>query len=142
MMPKAESVDAYLAAQPAKARAALTKIRALVRKAAPDGEELISYGIPAIKVNGRLLVYFAGFKAHVGMFPPVRDAALLRELKGFAGPKGNLRFPLSEPMPYPLIRKVVQFQLDRFSAPKVPAAGKGKAARKKAMKKATKKTSR
>jgi uncharacterized protein YdhG (YjbR/CyaY superfamily) len=139
MMPKADSVDAYLAAQPAKARAVLTRIRALVRKAAPAGEELVSYGIPTVKVDGRVLVHFAGFKAHVGMFPPVRDAALLRELKAFAGPKGNLSFPLDEPMPFPLIRKVIGWHLARVAAAKIPARGNRQASAKKRVKKATKK---
>jgi uncharacterized protein YdhG (YjbR/CyaY superfamily) len=130
-MKTAKDVDAYIAAQPPPARAVLEKIRALVRKAAPRGEESISYGIPTVFVDGRALIYFAGFKAHIGLFPPVRDAALLKESKPYAGPKGNLKFPLDEAVPYPLIRKIVASHAKRVAeanAPdKVPARKKAAA---------------
>ena len=112
----APDVDAYIAAQPAPARAVLKKIRAMVRKLAPDGVEGISYGIPTVRLHhGRILMHFAGFKEHIGMFPPVRNPALAKELKPYAGPKGNLKFPLDAPIPYPLIEKVVSHHLNRVS---------------------------
>jgi uncharacterized protein YdhG (YjbR/CyaY superfamily) len=103
-------VDEYIADFPPKARAALRKIRAVLRKGAPDAEETISYRIPALRANG-ILVYFAGFKNHIGMFPPVRgDARLIAALERYRGPKGNLRFPLDEPMPLALIARIVKLR--------------------------------
>jgi uncharacterized protein YdhG (YjbR/CyaY superfamily) len=103
---KDKRIDEYIAGLPPKARAALRKVRVTLRKAAPASEETISYRIPALRANG-ILVYFAGFKNHIGMFPPVRgDARLVAALKRYQGPKGNLRFPLDEPMPLALITRI------------------------------------
>ena len=105
-MSKDKRIDDYIAGFPPKTRAALRKVRAALRKAAPKAEETISYRIPALRGNG-VLVYFAGFKNHVGMFPPVRDdARLVAALARYRGPKGNLRFPLTEPMPLALITRI------------------------------------
>lgn len=112
-------VDAYIAGFPPKTRAALKKIRSTLRKAAPKAEETISYRIPALRGNG-ILVYFAGFKHHIGMFPPVRgDARLAAALERYRGPKGNLRFPLDEPMPLALIARIARLRVrqDREKAP-------------------------
>jgi len=105
-MSKDKRIDEYIATFPPKTRAALKKVRAALRKAAPKAEETISYRIPALRGNG-MLVYFAGFKNHIGMFPPVRgDARLETALARYRGPKGNLRFPLTEPMPLALIARI------------------------------------
>ena len=105
-MSKDKRVDEYIAGFPPKTRAALRKIRAVLHKAAPAAEETISYRIPALRGKG-ILVYFAGFKNHIGMFPPVKgDARLMTALKRYQGPKGNLRFPLDEPMPLTLITRI------------------------------------
>ena len=106
--PKPASVDKYIAAFPPAVRTILRKIRRTIRDAVPDTEEMISYRMPAFKLDG-VLVYFAAFKNHIGLFPPVRgDASLVRAVKSYAGPKGNLRFPLDEPIPYDLIRRIVK----------------------------------
>jgi len=92
-------------------RAILRKIRATVAAAAPDASEKIRYRIPAFVQDG-VLIYFAAFKNHIGVFPPVSgDPRLERSLKRFMGPKGNLKFPLDEPIPYPLIRRIVALRL-------------------------------
>jgi uncharacterized protein YdhG (YjbR/CyaY superfamily) len=71
----------------------------------------MSYGMPALKQHG-IVVYFAAFKKHIGLYPPVRgDAELMRDAAAFAGEKGNLKFPLGEPVPYDLIRRVVKHRL-------------------------------
>jgi uncharacterized protein YdhG (YjbR/CyaY superfamily) len=71
---------------------------------------LISYRMPALKLNG-ILVYFAAFKNHIGLFPPVRgDAQLVKAAAPYAGEKGNLRFPLDEPIPYDLIKQIVSYR--------------------------------
>ena len=107
---KKDEVGAYIAAQPASVRAILTKIRATVRKAAPKATEKISYRMPAFFQDG-VLIYFAAFKSHIGIYPPVRDATLAKRLAKYAGPKGNLRFPLDEPIPYALITRIVRLRL-------------------------------
>ena len=101
------SVDDYLAAAAASARPALKKIRALVKTIAPQAQETISYGVPAFR-QGRVFVYFAAFKSHIGIYPPVKgSAALEKALQPYRGAKGNLKFPLDQPLPYGLIRRVV-----------------------------------
>lgn len=109
--PPCDCVDDYLAGFPAEVRAVLEQVRQTIRAAAPDAEEGISYRIPAYRQGG-VLVYFAAFKHHVGLYPPVQgDARLMKALQPYAGEKGNLRFPLDAPMPYDLIRRVVLARL-------------------------------
>ncbi|HVJ75445.1 MAG TPA: DUF1801 domain-containing protein [Casimicrobiaceae bacterium] len=105
------SIDAYIAGFRPEVRAILEEIRATVRPVAPDASEAISYGIPAFKLDGAL-VYFAGFKQHIGFYPPVRgNAKLEKAVARYANDKGNLRFPLDEPMPLALIRRIVRHRL-------------------------------
>jgi uncharacterized protein YdhG (YjbR/CyaY superfamily) len=104
---KAQNIDEYIAAFPTDVQAILQKIRTTVAKAAPAARERISYAIPAFELDGQL-VYFAAFKRHIGFFPPVRDPQLKKEAAAYAGEKGNLRFPLDEPIPYTLITKLVK----------------------------------
>jgi uncharacterized protein YdhG (YjbR/CyaY superfamily) len=105
------NIDEYIAAAAPASRPLLKEIRRVVRAAAPEAEELISYRMPAFRQDG-ILLYFAAFKHHIGVFPPVSaDAKLERALKPYAGPKGNLRFPMDRPMPYALIRRIVKLRL-------------------------------
>ena len=105
------NIDEYIAAAAPEARPVLERIRRVVRTAAPDAEELISYRMPAFRQHG-ILVYFAAFKNHIGLFPPVSgDASLEKTLARYAGPKGNLQFPLDRPIPYALIGRIVRFKL-------------------------------
>jgi uncharacterized protein YdhG (YjbR/CyaY superfamily) len=102
------TVDEYIAAYPPKVRAILRKIRSTLRKAAPGAEERISYRMPSFVQNGTL-VYYAAFKNHIGLYPPViGDAKLLKDVAKYANEKGNLRFPLDEPIPYALIGRIVK----------------------------------
>ena len=101
---------AYIAAAPASVRPILKALRAAVRRAAPDAEERISYRMPAYFYHG-VLVYFSAFKGHIGLFPPVREKSLLPLVAKYAGPKGNLRFPLSDPIPYALIERIVKSRM-------------------------------
>jgi len=107
-MPGPQSVDAYIASSPPEVRSILEAIRGTVRKAAPSAEERISYRIPAYFLGDAVLVYFAAFKKHIGLYPPVHDKSLKPLVARYAGPKGNLRFPLSEPMPHELIARIVK----------------------------------
>jgi uncharacterized protein YdhG (YjbR/CyaY superfamily) len=105
-------VDKYIAGFPPKAQAILKKIRLTIRKAAPKAEEKISYGMPAFFLGGRVLIYFAAFKGHIGIYPPVRgDEKLNIALAPYRGDKGNLRFPLSESIPYALIGRVAKLRV-------------------------------
>ena len=107
---KAATIDAYIAASPPAAQPALRRIREIFRGAAPDAEETISYRMPAFRGHG-ILVYFAAFKNHIGIFPPIEgDVRLDEALARYRGPKGNLRFPLDEPIPYGLIERIAQLR--------------------------------
>lgn len=111
-----ETVEDYIASFPPKVEKILRRIRTIIRRAAPDARESISYRIPYYSLNGRL-VYFAAFKSHIGLFPPVRgDAAIERAVAPYANPKGNLRFPLDQPIPYALIERIVRFRVKQNAA--------------------------
>jgi len=106
--PKFETIDEYLASVPSKQRQILRKLRRLIKATIPSAEESISYQMPAFKLDATF-IYFAGFSKHIGIYPPVKgDRALQKALLPYRGEKGNLRFPIAEPMPYGLIRRVVR----------------------------------
>jgi uncharacterized protein YdhG (YjbR/CyaY superfamily) len=102
-----KTIDEYIAAFPPDIQVILERIRKIVRDAAPGAQEKISYRMPAFMQNG-ILLYCAAFKNHIGLYPPVRgDAKLVADASRYAGEKGNLRLPLDEPIPYDLIRRIV-----------------------------------
>ncbi len=107
----AKDIDAYIADAANDVQPILQKIRRTIKKAAPKAEEVISYGIPAFKFNGKRLAYFAAFKKHIGFYPPA-PKAFKKEVAQYAGPKGNLQFPLDEPMPLDLITRIVKYKVD------------------------------
>ena len=104
---KFATIDEYISAAPREVRPTLQKIRETIHKAAPAAEEKISYQIPTFTLRGNL-VHFAAFQAHIGFYPPVRDKKLRAEASVYAGEKGNLRFPLDEPIPYALVGRLVK----------------------------------
>ncbi len=109
-------IDEYIAAYPANVQAILQKIRELMQEAVPEAKEKISYGIPTFTLNGNL-IHFAAFKQHIGVYPPVAgDDKLDAALERYRGEKGNLRFPLDEPIPYDLIRRVVKARVQEQAA--------------------------
>jgi uncharacterized protein YdhG (YjbR/CyaY superfamily) len=119
------TIDEYIAAFPSDVQSILDKIRATIRAAAPEAEEKISYKMPAFYMNGDL-IYFAVFKNHIGIFPPVRgNKKLNNEIARYRGEKGNLRFPLDEAIPYALIKRVVRFRIKEH-AEKVRSKQKAK----------------
>ncbi len=100
------NIDEYIAASVLEVRDILSKIREDAKQAVPAAQECISYKMPALK-GKRVFFYFAAFKKHIGVYPPVKlDAALIKELQPYRNEKGNLSFPLSQPIPYRLIAKV------------------------------------
>lgn len=104
--PRFETIEAYVAAADPEVRASLRQMRDLVLAAVPDAVPCISYQLPAFR-RGRVFCYFAAFQRHLGVYPPVHDPVLVRELEPYRGPKGNLKFPWREPLPWPLLRRVV-----------------------------------
>ncbi len=106
-----KNIDEYIAQFPREVQAILERIRSTIRQAAPEAQEVISYNMPAFTLNG-ILVYFAAFKKHIGLYPPVRgDARLEKALSRYAGEKGNLRFPLDQEIPYGAIEKIVKLRV-------------------------------
>jgi uncharacterized protein YdhG (YjbR/CyaY superfamily) len=105
------SIDEYIASFPPDIQTILQRIRLTIRQAAPDAQECISYNMAAFTLQGTL-VYFAAFKKHIGFYPPVRaDAKLAKAISQYAGEKGNLRFPLDQPIPFDLITKIVKLRI-------------------------------
>jgi uncharacterized protein YdhG (YjbR/CyaY superfamily) len=118
----AKDINEYIAGFPESVRGILEALRATIKEAAPGAEETISYAIPAFKLKGRILVYFAGFKNHIGLYPaPRENEAFKKELSGYKGGKGTVQFPLTEPIPLPLVAKIVKFRakenLEKAKAP-------------------------
>ncbi|MFN7983260.1 MAG: DUF1801 domain-containing protein [Vicinamibacterales bacterium] len=109
-------IDDYIARCEPAVRTILNTVRDIVRAEAPDAVEKFSYRMPAFEMDGMLL-YYAPFKQHLGIFPPVKgDAALDKALAPYRGEKSNLRFPFDRAMPYPLIRRVVRARLKEHQA--------------------------
>jgi uncharacterized protein YdhG (YjbR/CyaY superfamily) len=110
-MTKPANVDSYIASFPEHTREWLQQMRNIIKAAAPNAEETISYQMPAYKLNG-MLVYFAGYKNHIGFYPTASGiAAFQKELSVYKGAKGSVQFPLDKPLPGTLIRKIVKFRL-------------------------------
>jgi len=104
-----ETMDEYIKAFPKDVQSVLEKIRQSIRKAVPEAEETISYRMPSFKLKGRILVYFAAFRKHIGFYPPA-PREFKKEVSKYEGPKGNLKFPTDEPIPYDLITRIVLFR--------------------------------
>ena len=110
--PNATVIDKYIAEFPDETRALLEQIRGIIRSVAPDATETISYAIPTFDLNGKHLVHFAGFAKHVGFYPvPSGMAAFEEELKVYKRGKGSVQFPLDEPLPVDLIRRIIEFRV-------------------------------
>jgi uncharacterized protein YdhG (YjbR/CyaY superfamily) len=112
MRSSAGSIDEYISEFPPETRAMLEEMRALIRASAPDATETISYAIPTFDMNGRHLVHFAGFKSHIGFYPvPSAMEAFREELGPYKSGKGSAQFPLGDPLPADLIRRIVEFRV-------------------------------
>lgn len=122
-----KSVDEYLAAQPAAARGILDQLRRIIRSTLPQAREVISYQIPAYEWMGERVIFFAGWKRHYSLYPAGARlvAAFKDELAGYEMSKGTIRFPLSEPVPEPLIRRILKFRAKEVSAQRGGRKNKG-----------------
>jgi uncharacterized protein YdhG (YjbR/CyaY superfamily) len=113
---KPTDIDGYISQFPADVQAVLQEVRETIRRAAPAAEETISYSMPAFRQHG-ILVYFAAWKNHIGLYPPISgDKALEKAVARYAGTKGNLQFPLDEPMPFDLIERIVKLRVKQDAA--------------------------
>ena len=109
---KPNNIDEYIAGFPKDTQKILRQIRATIKKAAPGAEETISYAIPTFKLKGRYLVYIAGYKNHIGLYPAPRgNEAFKKELSVYKGGKGTVQFPLDKPMPLNIITRIVKFRI-------------------------------
>ncbi len=105
------SIDEYVASFPEEVQAKLKQLRQLIRQITPEAQERISYQMPAFYLNGNL-VYFAAHAKHIGFYPTASGIARFKkELAGFHSSKGAVQFPLDEPLPLELIRKIVRFRV-------------------------------
>ena len=113
--PAPKDVDDYIAGFPAETQKILEKIRRNVRTAAPKAVESISYQIPAYKLDGKVLIYFAGFSKHVSVYPAPREAKeFKKELAAYKGGKGTVQFPLGKKIDYDLITRIVKYKLQKI----------------------------
>jgi uncharacterized protein YdhG (YjbR/CyaY superfamily) len=116
-----KSVSAYIGSQPKAAQRALMLVRSAIKQAVPGAEEVISYQIPAFKLHGRAVLYFAGWKHHYSLYPSNDRlvAAFKKELAQYeVNDKGTIRFPLSEPVPVKLIAAIAKFRANEVAASK------------------------
>ena len=109
-------IDSYIAQFPEETKEKLQKIRQTIKKAAPDATETISYGIPTFKQKTNL-VHFAGYKKHIGFYPtPSGIEAFKQDLSEYKVTKGTVKFPLDKPIPYDLIKKIVEYRVKENSS--------------------------
>ncbi len=108
----AGTIDEYIAGFPPDTQRVLTEMRELIASLAPGATETISYAIPTFDLNGRHLVHFAAYPHHIGFYPiPTGLAAFAEELSAYKTGKGSVQFPLGEPLPRDLIRRIVEFRV-------------------------------
>ncbi len=114
-----KTIDEYLVQFPENVRELLQEIRKTIRNSAPQAEETISYGMPAFKLNGKILVYFAAFKNHIGFFPTASGIeAFKEEVSAYKTSKGTVQFPLDRPIPLGLVSKMVKFKVKEVESKK------------------------
>lgn len=108
----AATIDAYIEEFPPQTQKVLQDIRELIKQSVPDGTETISYAIPTFDLNGKHLVHFAAYTSHVGFYPGASGIqAFLEELKPYKSAKGSVQFPLDQPLPMDLIRRIIEFRV-------------------------------
>jgi uncharacterized protein YdhG (YjbR/CyaY superfamily) len=108
----AKSIDEYIAEFPPETRKVLEEMRALIKASAPGATEKISYAIPTFHLNGNL-VHFAGYEKHIGFYPGAGGIEAFKEdLKSYKSAKGSVQFPLGQPLPTDLIRRIVEFRVE------------------------------
>lgn len=117
-MPAPKDVTAYIAGFPRPVRTVLARVRSIIRNAVPAADEMISYQIPAYKLQGQPVLFFAAWKEHYSLYPSNAQlvAAFKKELAPYERAKGTIRFPLSEPVPARLIERIARFRAKQIAA--------------------------
>ena len=111
-MTKPNNIDEYIAGFPKETQEILQQIRTTIKNSVPEAEETISYAIPTFKLKGVYLVYFAAFKNHIGFYAtPTGHAEFKDELSNYKQGKGSVQFPLDKPIPFDLIKRIVEFRV-------------------------------
>lgn len=111
-MHQVNTIDSYIASQPAPVRQLLKQMRDTIHEAAPDTLENISYGIPTFTLQGKNLVHFAAAKHHIGFYPsPEAILVFQKELSVYKSAKGSVQFPLEQPLPLKLVRRMVLYRV-------------------------------
>ena len=106
------SMDEYIATFPEDVQKILKKVRSTIKATVPKAEETISYGIPTFTMNGKYLIYFAGWKNHISIYPiPTGDNAFNEKIASYIAGRGTVKFPLAEPIPFKLIRQMVKLRM-------------------------------
>lgn len=116
MPPKAiKTIDEYIRNFPPHIQEILEKLRKTIHETAPDAEEAMRYGIPTFTLNGNL-VHFAAFEHHIGFYPtPSAIKTFTEELSMYKHAKGSVQFPLDKPIPYDLVRRIVEYRVRESS---------------------------
>jgi uncharacterized protein YdhG (YjbR/CyaY superfamily) len=104
-----KTVDEYISGFPKGTQRILEQMRRTIKSAVPGAQETISYQIPTFKMKGTTIAHFAAFKEHIGFYPPA-PKAFTEEVSRYAGPRGNLKFPIDEPMPLELVKRIVKYR--------------------------------
>jgi len=114
LAPRFASVDDYIASYPEETRTQLARVRTAIRTAVPDAREKISYGMATFVLDGKPLLYFAGWKNHVGVYPvPTGDAAFEEAIRPFRRAKDTVRFPITKPVPLDLVATIARLCVTR-----------------------------
>ncbi len=112
------NIDEYISTFHKETARILQQVRMTVKKAAPKAEETISYGMPAFRYKGRIIIYFAGYKNHIGLYAtPAAHTAFQKELSVYKQGKGSVQFPIGQPMPLDLIKRIVKFKVNQPDEP-------------------------
>ena len=112
MKGKINSIDEYIRTFPEEIQKVLEDLRATIKAAAPEAREKISYGIPTFTLNGRYLIYFAGWKNHISIYPiPIGSEEFNKEISQYIAGKGTLKFPIDKPLPLKLITRIVKLKV-------------------------------
>ena len=121
-----KSMDEYIDTFPERVQRILNEVRQTIKDVAPEAEETINYGIPTFTLHGNL-VHFAAFENHIGFYPtPSGMEAFKRELSSYKGAKGSVQFPIDQPLPLPLIRKIAEFRVRENLERKQKKQGSGR----------------
>ena len=110
-----KTIDEYVRTFPPEVQENLQKLRKLIHEIVPEAKEAIAYGIPTFTLDGENLVHFAGFEHHIGFYPtPSGIEAFREELSPYKHAKGSVQFPLDKPLPYDLVRRIVEYRVNEI----------------------------